>query len=170
MRTGLRCDHWERNMTQAIEQLGIPVNFMITFNVLCVTNFRSLLEKCIEWRKKYGKQAISLDMPYLKEPPHWMINILTDDFLQYMDSNLEFIKDNQDYFTEIEYEKFKRVTDYMRENPVSEEKIRQGRRDFYSFFTENDRRLETNLLEVFPEYTDFYKLCKTTYDETKINN
>jgi hypothetical protein len=87
-----------------------------------------------------------------------------------MDSNLEFIKDNRDYFTEIEYEKFKRVTDYMRENPVSEEKIRQGRRDFYSFFTENDRRLGTNLLEVFPEYTDFYKLCKTIYDETKINN
>ena len=170
MRTGLQCDHWERNMTQAIEQLGIPVNFMITFNVLCVTNFRSLLEKCIEWRKKYGKQAISLDMPYLKEPPHWMINILTDDFLQYMDSNLEFIKDNRDYFTEIEYEKFKRVTDYMRENPVSEEKIRQGRRDFYSFFTENDRRLGTDLLKTFPEYTDFYKLCKTIYDETKINN
>jgi len=87
-----------------------------------------------------------------------------------MDSNLEFIKDNQDYFTGIEYEKFKRVTDYMRENPVSKEKIRQGRRDFYSFFTENDRRLGTNLLEVFPEYTDFYNLCKTIYDETKINN
>lgn len=53
----------------------------------------------------------------------------------------------------------------MRENPVSEEKIRQGRRDFYSFFTENDRRLGTNLLEVFPEYTDFYNLCKTIYNE-----
>jgi hypothetical protein len=25
--------------------------------------------------------------------------------------------------------------------------------------------LNTNLLEVFPEYTDFYNLCKKTYEE-----
>jgi organic radical activating enzyme len=164
MRTGLKCDHWERNMIQAIEQLGIRVNFMITFNVLCVTNFRSLLEKAIEWRKKYGLDCISLDTPYLKEPPHWMINILPVEFIKYMDDNLEFIKNNPEYFTSVEYEKFKRVTDYMKENPVSEDKIRQGRRDFYVFFTENDRRLGTNLLETFPEYTDFYNQCKEVYE------
>lgn len=165
MRTGLKCDHWERNMTQAIEQLGVTVNFMITFNVLCVANFRSLLEQVIVWRKKYGKNAISIDTPYLKEPPHWMINILTDDFIKYMDDNLQFIADNQEWFTSIEYEKFKRVTDYMKENPVSAEKIRAGRRDFYSFFTENDKRLGTNLLDTFPEYREFFNLCKQTYDD-----
>jgi organic radical activating enzyme len=164
MRTGLKCSHWERNMTQAIEQLGTRVNFMITFNVLCVTNFRSLLLKVMGWRKKYGIDSISLDTPYLKEPPHWMINILPSEFIAYMDDNLQFIKDNPEYFTSVEYEKFKRVTDYMKENPVSEEKIRQGRRDFYVFFTENDRRLGTDLLKTFPEYSNFYNLCKEVYE------
>lgn len=163
MRTGLKCDHWERNMTQAIEQLGITVNFMCTFNVLCVTNFKSLLDKIVEWRKKYGIEKISMDTPYLKEPPHWMINILPSSFISYMEENLEFIK-NSEWFTDIEYEKFKRVTDYMKENPVSEDHIKRGRRDFYVFFTENDRRLGTNLLELFPEYAEFYALCKKVYE------
>lgn len=163
MRTGLKCDHWERNVKEAVRQLDTTVNFMCTFNVLCVTNFRSLLDKIIEWRKELGKDKIAFDTPYLKEPPHWMINILPKEFLSYMEDNLEFIK-NSEWFTDVEYEKFKRVTDYMRENPVSEDKIRQGQRDFYVFFTENDRRLGTNLLELFPEYTEFYNHCKQVYE------
>jgi hypothetical protein len=59
----------------------------------------------------------------------------------------------------------KRVRDYADQNPVSEEKIREGRRDFYSFFTENDKRVVgLNLLEVFPMYEDFYNDCKEVYE------
>lgn len=161
MRTGLKCDHWERNVIEAVNR-GITVNLMCTFNVLCVTNFQSLLEKITEWRKVYGNQSIKFDTPYLKEPPHWMINILTDDFIPHMDDTLMYIQNNK-WLSELEYEKFLRVTNYMKENPVSAEKIHQGRRDFYSFFTENDRRLGTNLLEIFPEYSEFYYMCKDTY-------
>lgn len=163
MRTGLKCDHWERNVKEVIK-LGTTVNLMCTYNVLCVTNFQSLLHKVIEWRKEYGREAVSFDTPYLKEPPHWMINILPIEFLKYQEDTLKFIQDNQQWFTGVEYEKFKRVTDYMRENPISERKIRQGRRDFYSFFAENDRRLGTDLLDTFPEYRDFYLQCKEIYE------
>lgn len=163
MRTGLKCDHWERNM-KAVIDAGAVVNLMCTYNVLCVTNFYKLLEKVIEWRKEYGMEAVSFDTPYLKEPPHWMINILTDDFIKYQEQQLSFIKDRKEWFTDVEYEKMLRVTDYMKENPVSKEKILQGRRDFFSFFTENDRRLGTDLLKVFPEYTEFYYECKKVYE------
>lgn len=163
MRTGLKCDHWERNMKEVIKA-GATVNLMCTYNVLCVTNFQKLLHKVIEWRKEYGFESVSFDTPYLKEPPHWMINILPEEFVKYQEDTLRFIEDNKQWFTGVEHEKFLRVTDYMKENPVSKEKIRQGRRDFYSFFTENDKRLGTNLLETFPEYTDFYYQCKEVYE------
>jgi hypothetical protein len=95
-----------------------------------------------------------------------MINILPRDFLmKHMDANLKFIQDNKEWFTDVEYEKMKRVRDYADQNPVSEEKIREGRRDFYSFFTENDKRVVgLNLLEVFPMYEDFYNDCKEVYE------
>jgi hypothetical protein len=162
MRTGLDCAHWERNM-RAVLATGTTVSFMCTFNVLCVTNFKSLLEKIIEWRKEFGREAIKFDTPYLKEPPHWMMNILTDDFLPYMDDTLEFIKSNE-WLSDLEYEKFLRVTDYMKAKTIPEEKIRAGRRDFYSFFTENDKRLGTDLLKTFPEYAEFYALCKNIFE------
>lgn len=164
MRTGLNCEHWERNVKAVIDS-GATVNLMCTFNVLCVTNFQKLLEKVIEWRQLKGQHAISFDTPYLKEPPHWMIKILTPDFIPYMDKTLNFIQENMNWFTSIEYEKFKRLTNYMKEHTISEEKIMQGRRDFYSFFTENDRRLGTDLLQTFPEYRDFYNLCKDIYNK-----
>lgn len=168
MRTGLQCDHWERNFVTAIEQ-GFKVNIMCTFNILCVATFTNFLERVIYWRKKYGKESLGFDTPYLKEPPHWMLNILPQDFLEsHMDKNLQFIIDNKEWFTDVEYEKMKRVRDYAFQNPVSKEKIQQGRRDFYSFFSENDcRNVGLNLLEVFPMYEDFYNECKVVYDNEK---
>ena len=163
MRTGLKCDHWERNMIEVIKA-GATVNLMCTYNVLCVTNFQKLLHKVIEWREKFGFESVAFDTPYLKEPPHWMINILPEEFIKYQEETLQFIVDNKQWFTDVEYEKMLRVTNYMKENPVSPEKIQQGRRDFYSFFTENDKRLGTSLLDTFPEYTEFYYQCKEVHD------
>lgn len=63
-------------------------------------------------------------------------------------------------FSTIEYEKFKRVVDYMRDTYYSEEKLIEGRRDFYNFFNELDERRDTNMLDVFPEMINFYRICQ----------
>jgi organic radical activating enzyme len=166
MRTGLDCALWESNVRKILDA-GSTVSLMCTYNVLCVTNFNKLLDKIIDLRKDYGIHKVQFDAPYLKTPWFWMMNILTEDFLPYMSSTLQYIKDRPEWFSEFEYEKFKRVVDYMKANTVSDHIIQQGRRDFYSFFTENDMRLGTNLLKTFPEYTEFYQLCKVVYDKSK---
>ena len=162
MRTGLNLEHWERNLKKALS-MGFEVSLMCTFNVLCVTNYKSLMYKMKEWRAEFGYESIRFDVPYLKEPPHWMINILPESFMGYMYDTLDFIDGDPDFRPD-EYERFKRVTNYMKTNPVDPAKIRQGQRDFYVFFTENDKRLGTNLLETFPEYTEFYNYCKGVYE------
>jgi organic radical activating enzyme len=166
MRTGLKCDHWERNFTQAIER-GFKVNIMCTFNVLCVATFQNFLNRVMYWRKIYGKEALAFDTPYLKEPPHWMLNILPTSFNKHMDQHLTFMNSNKDSFTSVEIAKMQRVRDYMYQNPVDPQKIKQGQRDFYSFFRENDKRLGTNLLETFPEYKEFYEYCKGVFEQWK---
>jgi organic radical activating enzyme len=166
MRTGLNCAHWERNM-RAVVDAGKRIHFMVTFNVLSVTNFHSLLEKVIEWRKEYGVEAFHLDIPALKDPPHWWVKILTEDFMDYMYKTLAFMEDNKEWFELSEIHKFKRIVEFMKSGKTDTDRVRRGRRDFYVFFTENDRRLGTNLLEVFPEYKDFYQLCKETYESYK---
>ena len=64
---------------------------------------------------------------------------------------------------EVEYEKMKRVTDVMIENPFTTEQVTNGRKDFYKFVIEHDKRrnkkmqsltlIIPNAFEYAPEFT-----------------
>ena len=155
---------------------------MCTFNILSVTTFPLLLEKILEWRQKYNdvipvvnereplERKIRFDTPYLKEPLQYDMNILPlDKYLPYMDATLDFILKNMDdydvtKFSSLEYEKFRRVRDYMASTPnnpsYTEERIKEGRADFYNWFTEFDIRRDTNFIRTFPEMRDFWLMCR----------
>ena len=111
-------------------------------------------------------EMIEGEPPYLKEPLQYDMNILPkDQFMMYMEDNLKFMKDNLDdndlsKFTTVEYEKFRRVVDYMRNTEYSDETLEEGRRDFYNWFAEYDKRRNLNFLETFPEMESFYNMCK----------
>jgi hypothetical protein len=94
-----------------------------------------------------------------------MLILPKDEFMKYMNSHLSFIQsnlnvDNLSKFTSLEYEKFRRVVDYMETTVYSDEKLKEGRKDFYNWFTEYDRRRNTNFVATFPELADFYNRCK----------
>ena len=173
VRTGLDLSIWERNLDAYLKGTGQPISFMITFNILCVTTFKSLLEKILEWRGIYNQynktdqpQMVRFDTPYLKEPLQYDMNILPkEEFMGYMNDSLQFIKDNINdedptRFTTVEYEKFRRVVDYMQTTQYEDAVVEQGRRDFYNWFNALDERRGTNLLETFPEMESFYNECE----------
>ncbi len=176
IRTGLDLELWEQNFHTYLTRTDSPITFMITFNIFSVTTFKSFLEKFIEWRKIYGwyddpvnpQHRVRFDTPYLRDPIQYDMNILPkEEFMPYMYEALEYMKDNtddkrSDAFSSIEYEKFKRVVDYMAETVYPEEKLIEGRRDFYNWFNELDERREADMLSVFPEMLGFYRLCQET--------
>jgi hypothetical protein len=41
------------------------------------------------------------------------------------------------------------------------EKLLEGKRDFFNWFTEYDRRRGTNFVKTFPELEEFYFECMT---------
>lgn len=173
-RTGLDLELWEKNLHTYLSITNSPVTFMITFNLFSVTSFKSLLEKILEWRDMYDwyddpvnpQHRVRFDTPYLREPLQYDMNILPkDEFMPYMEESLQFMKDNVDdksgkKFSSIEYERFKRVVDYMRETVYSEDKLIEGRRDFFNWFNELDERRDADMLSVFPELLSFYRLCQ----------
>lgn len=172
MRRGLDCDVWEQNLNYYLSaNPSQSVSFMCTYNILSVATFTPLLKKILELREKHNVdpnvQRIGFDTPHLKEPPHWMMNILPKKFGVYIDRDLQFIKDrvdekNRNAFSEHEYEKLKRVRDYFYDGgpAITEETILQGRKDFAKFFPEYDKRSGTKFNEVFPMYAGFLKDCK----------
>jgi hypothetical protein len=50
----------------------------------------------------------------------------------------------------------------MAETVYTDEKLIEGRRDFYNWFNELDDRREADMLTAFPEMMDFYRLCQET--------
>jgi hypothetical protein len=172
IRDGLDLEVFERNLDYFMCNTTAPITLMITFNIFSVTTFDTLLAKILEWRKKYNDvdsgrfQRIGFDTPYLKEPLQYDMNILPkEQYMPYMEKHLQFIKDNlqegsKEHFNELEYEKFRRVVDYMRITEYPDHKIEEGRRDFWNFFREQDRRRNNNFVETFPEMFDFFDLCR----------
>lgn len=174
IRTGLDLSIWEQNFDRYLKSTGQPVSFMITFNILSVTTFKTLLTKILEWRTEYNQynktdqpQMVRFDTPYLKEPLQYDMNILPkEEFMPYMHDSLKFMEDNVDdadptKFTNVEFEKFRRVVDYMASTDYGTARTLEGRRDFYNWFTELDTRRGTDFAKTFPEMNQFFEECKT---------
>lgn len=136
------------------------LSFMTTYNVLTVPYFKDFLQLIVELREKWGSRIL-IDIPHLKEPPHWTMNILSKEFGVYIDRDVEFMKQNG--FSDIEIGKMERVRDYFYDDShgITEEYRLNARRDFASFFPEYDRRSNSNLVETFPEFKEFLEWCKT---------
>lgn len=178
LRTGLDIELWEKNQDIYVRGVQSHITHMVTFNILSVTSFKDYLKKVLEWRKMYEDiipnnlgsdelvRKIRFDTPYLKEPLQYDMHILPkEEFLHYFDDILDFIKQNiveedRTMFSELEYERFRRVRDYFATVQYDADTVNTGRIDFYKWFSEYDRRRGTNFLETFPEMENFWNLCK----------
>ena len=180
LRTGLDIKTWENNQDIYVRGVKSHITHMVTFNILSVTSFKEFLKKILEWRAKYEDiipndlgsdefvRKIRFDTPYLKEPLQYDMHLLPkEEFLPYFDDILDFIKENivendRTKFSELEYERFRRVRDYFATEQYDELKLTEGRIDFYNWFNEYDTRRDVSFLDTFPEMTNFYDLCKQT--------
>lgn len=169
IRTGLDCSLWEKNQDTYIRITKQPVSHMCTFNILSVTSFKTYLEKVLYWREKYKdiieydginnlvEENIRIDIPYLKEPLQYnMLLLPKQEYIKYFDELVDFAKIN---LTEIEFEKIKRLRDYFYQADVAN--ISEGRKNFYNWFVELDKRRNTNFVNTFPEMENFWKQCQT---------
>ena len=171
-RTGLDIALWEKNLDYYLSNTGWPVTIRITYNIFSVTSFHLLLEKILEWRRKYNSdnnstqwQRIRFDTPHLKEPTIYDMNILPKEkFMPFMYKHLKFMEAHQDdadrtKFSSLEVEKFRRVVVYMASTHYEPLKLEQAHKDFYNWFTEFDKRRNCSLPNTFPELKGFYDDC-----------
>ena len=64
------------------------------------------------------------------------------------------------WFSDFETRKMERVWNVYKNNSMGNETKRKLRKQFQQFVDQLDKRRDTNFLEVFPEYTNFYDYCK----------
>lgn len=170
IRNGLDIERYENNLHYYMTKSRTPYfSFMVTFCLLAIPRFTDLLDKILEFRKIYNRpgepQKINFDTPYTVEPPHLTARIADDWFVERLEYTcnylLERVDDNDiNAFSTVEYEKLKRVLDWVKRSRYEGEELAMNRRDFAKFVDEHDRRRGTDFHAAFPELRDFYQMCK----------
>ena len=170
IRFGMDYNLWKENCYKFINTVS-PSNLIImaTYNLLSVVSFERFLKDVYLMKLKTfnsnNESSVQIDIPYLNNPQHQIVGLLTSDFMSYLDSQLKFMMDHRNIprlgFGNLEIHKLERIktmfSNYL-ENPMPE--LTRHRNDFAAFVDEHDRRRGTNFLETFPELKGFYKLCK----------
>lgn len=128
--------------------------------------------------EKHDKRnRVIIDTPYLRHPSFLDANIITMDMVeQYLIPSMDFVFDNvgtgdwkaNKGFDDWEAVKMRRnlvgivqkAKAHEGDNLTILNSIRINRARFYDFVNEYDRRRNTNFVEIFPEYKDFYELCE----------
>lgn len=180
IRTGLDYTKWYMNCRKILREIpNSHLTIMATYNALSVTSFNKFLEQVLALKQDFTVQphrpnAVSLDVPYLRYPEFLSVWILTPDFVDLIEDHVTYMYQNmqQTYwpplcgkgFFDYEINRMKRVF-YVAKGMIKEhpntELIEKRRKDFYLFVNEHDKRRGTNFLETFPEYRQFYELCKS---------
>jgi organic radical activating enzyme len=146
------------------------VTFIVTMNNLSVTSLQELMQGILELRQKYSNtyQRVWFDTPVLRTPTWQSMQLLPESYVDHLTTVWDWMKPN----IETEETRFKGFKDYelhrldrdiawMRDgknlNPAY---VAQQKSDFYRFFSEHDRRRDTDFLKTFPEMTAWWKECE----------
>jgi len=160
IRTGFQYKKFFDSMDRVLDEFknydNFVVTLMCTYNALSVTSFKEYLQDLIALRKKYGKDCIYIDIPYLRYPEMMDIKILDNSFEHYLIDNISYMESAEadNLMHESETAKLKRILEYWRS--VRDKDQAGHRRNFKVYAKELDSRRNTDFLKVFPEYSGWY--------------
>ena len=133
--------------------------------------------------EKFNKRnRVLIDIPYLRHPSFLDANIASPELIEkYLIPAIDFMYTNVthgDWFGNLGFDDWEALK--MRRNVLdiinksvqhvdnshltTDLNVRKDRGRFYNFINEYDKRRNTNFLYTFPEYAEFYKLCKREHE------
>ena len=171
MRHGLDFDLlWDR-VNQFLNDIPYrnSLTFIVTMNNLSVTSLDKLFAGILGLRKTYSKtyQRVWFDTPVLRQPAWQSLQILPESYVDklellwaWMLRQIETPETRFQGFKDYEIARLDRDIAWMRRGrEMSPETVNRHKADFYHFFSEHDRRRETNFLATFPEMNSWWQEC-----------
>ena len=180
IRFGMNYDRWLANCHRVLAEIpDSQLTVMAAYNILSMSSFTDMMNDIIVMKHQYTVQPhranpVSLDVPFVRWPEHLAAWVASYEFLQYVeDSVTHMFKNLQQMhwiplcgkgFFDYEVNRFKRLFYVIREemSTLHKDKARVNvlRAQFADYITQYDQRRGTNFKETFPEYAEFYELCK----------
>jgi hypothetical protein len=142
------------------------LTFIITFNALSYSGFVEYIKNIHKLRKQYsnGRQLIWFDIPQLQDPDFLNSKLLPEMITElekakeYMLENTEGLFNHHKGFKDFEVSKVQRLIDWIKQESNFDKN--KAMKNFYMFFTEQDKRRNTSFVNTFPELENFWQECK----------
>lgn len=174
IRYGLNFEKFRQNLEYILDKYEyIQVSIMSTFNIFSLPNFNKLIDYVYTLKKHYNTRdncRVYMDTPYLRSPNFISIiplfNKLTKTYLEEIKYNIYKYENNNNIgFLKEELIKIDQVYLWFEKTiykDFGDDNIMKHnlQKSFYLYFKEYDRRKNLNILEYFPEYTEFWKYCQ----------
>ncbi len=169
MRHGLDFDLlWDR-VNQYLTEVPSynSLTFIVTMNNLSVTSLENLFAGILGLRKTYSHtyQRVWFDTPVLREPAWQSLQILPEPYADRLEQlwawmlrQIETPEDPFHGFKDYELARLDRDIAWMRAGQGQDHSQAKG--DFYRFFSEHDRRRDTDFLATFPEMRAWWAECE----------
>ena len=144
------------------------ITFIITMNNLSVTSFKELITAIQGLRQLYSNtyQRVWFDTPVLHTPTWQSMQILPDSYALEMEKLWMWMVHNEETpetrfkgFKDYEIHRLDRDLAWMK-TELDPEYVKQQQADFYRFFSEHDRRRNTDFVSTFPEMREWWEQCK----------
>jgi len=146
------------------------ITFIVTMNNLSVTGLGSLMAGILGLRKLYSNtyQRVWFDTPVLRQPAWQSLQLLPESYCDqleqlwvWMMKQIETTETRFQGFKDYEIERMDRDIAWMRDGQkLDTQYLNKNKADFYRFFSEHDRRRNTDFLKTFPEMSAWWAECK----------
>jgi organic radical activating enzyme len=169
IRYGMSADRVVSNVNRYLTEIPYrnSLTFIITMNNLSVTGFRDYMEWILVLRKRHSStyQRVWFDTPVLRQPAWQSLQILPEGYADMLEQTADWMEENLETseapfqgFKDYEVQRLRRDVAWMRHGQTQDHS--HNKADFYRFFSEHDRRRNTNFLNTFPSMTQWWKECE----------
>jgi hypothetical protein len=164
IRDGMKYDEWRNNLVKFIENAKFrSITIMMTINNLCLFSITEFLDDMMLLKQQYGHHRPHISINMLRWPGFMSPLALPDDIKSQLHTKLkQWFSKHKDskLLVDNEREQIQRLIDYIEVVDKGHTNVSSNKdllhHDFKSFFTQYDQRRNKNLLDTFPELTDWY--------------
>lgn len=170
IRNGLDFNILYKNVTKYLQESNKhSLTFIITANLLSLPNWLEYIKNIHKLRQEYNtdRQLIWFDTPMLHDPKWMSMKLATPEMLENLQASIDYMKANPETslnrfkgFKDFEVDKVRRLLEWAQE-PLNTDEQEQAMKNFDMFFTQHDKRRNTNINKTFPQLRNFIQQCKT---------
>ena len=164
IRDGLVWDDWANNVERLLDSRKFRgIHIMNTINALCLYSLDQFLECIMNWKREYGRDAVSFTLNILRFPSFQSPLVLPDELRTVFRQRLEVWLDawwDSEFLHEHEVNHVQRLIDYLDivKTPHSEAFDRPKLlNDFKQFYTQYDQRRDKCFDLAFPALKPWYE-------------